>query len=70
MRFLHSQKAFMKKDCTRNAAAAVAQQHAGGGNDAVESAKEDATVAQASEVTAQKQKTEKKPKKSKRHSKK
>ncbi|XP_047071019.1 uncharacterized protein LOC124679269 [Lolium rigidum] len=82
MRYLHSEKASMKKDCTSNAASAVAQLHAGGadelsgcsckeadagGNDVVESAKEEAGVAQASK---QKQKSKKNPKKSKRHGKK
>jgi hypothetical protein len=82
MRYLHSEKASMKKDCMRNAASAVAQEHAGGadelsgrsckeadagGNDVVESAKEEAGVAQASK---QKQKSKKNPKKSKRHGKK
>lgn len=85
IRAFSSEMASMKKDCTRNAAAAVAQQHvggvdelngcsykeadAGGNNATVESAKE-ADVAQASKMTAQKQKNKKKPKKSKRHGKK
>ncbi|KAM0828131.1 hypothetical protein ACQ4PT_067747 [Festuca glaucescens] len=75
MRYLHSEKASMKKDCTRNAASSIAQQHAGdsckeadaGGNNVVESAKEEAGVAQASK---QKLKSKKNPKKSKRHGKK
>ncbi|KAM0878006.1 hypothetical protein ACQ4PT_035133 [Festuca glaucescens] len=82
MRYLHSEKASMKKDCTRNSASSIAQQHTGEadelsgcsckeadavGNNVMESAQEEAGVAQASK---QKQKSKKNPKKSKRHGKK